>query len=426
MLKRASFYLGISIFWLALSLLSDGINTLVLPARLAGLVDEAHQASTLGLLSFAGLVTGMLVQPLAGAASDRWRSRLVWRQPVGRKGFLVAGVALTLVFLAIFGLSGSLALLAIGYLLVQVSASLTQAAQQGFIPDLVPAAQRGKASGWKALMDIGGAMVGFALLGQLLGRGQPGLAVAAIGIGMVAALILTMALVREPSVCGEASLDRPMSSLVSAFRLDLKTHRSFAWLVASRFLFLLGTYAVGRFLLYFVANRLGLGPAEAAQQAGGVLAGLALATVLGAPLAGWASDRWGRIPVIVFGALVSALGTFMLMFAASLGQIFAFGVLMSLGSAAFASANWALTADLVPPQEPARFFGLANIGTAGAAAAAGLFGPLVDWANTLYPGAGYPALFVVAALASALSALALLGVDPAATTAAPALPDEGV
>ena len=88
-----------------------------------------------------------------------------------------------------------------------------------------------------------------------------------------------------------------------------------------------------------------------------------------------------------------------------------FGGLMALGSAAFAAANWALTADVVPPAEAARFFGLANFGTAGAAAAAGLFGPVVDWANAIGPGAGYgyTLLFVASAFVFIASAFALRG-----------------
>jgi MFS family permease len=409
MLKRVSFYLGISVFWLPLSMLYDGINTLVLPSGISSFVDENQQASTLGLLSFVGLLAGLLAQPIAGAISDNWRSR------IGRKGFLVVGVALTLVFLALFGLSGSLVVLAAGYLLVQVSASIIQAAQQGFIPDLVPAASRGKASGWKAFMDIGGATIGFVLLGEFLGGGQAGLAAATIGLGLVAALVLTVFLVRERRTPRQALEERNAAELapifVEAFRLDFKKHRLFAWLVVSRFLFLLGTYAVGRFLLYYIASRLGLGPNEAAQQAGSLLAALALATALGAPFAGWVADRWRRLPVILFGSLISASGVFLLIFASSLAQIFLFGMMMSLGSAAFASANWALTADLVPKEESARYFGLANIGTAGAAATAGLFGPLVDWANTIRPGAGFPALFIASAAALALSALVLRWMD---------------
>jgi len=59
-------------------------------------------------------------------------------------------------------------------------------------------------------------------------------------------------------------------------------------------LFLLGTYAVGRFFLYFVADRLGIPRLQAADEAGSLLAGLALATALASPAAGWLADRHGR------------------------------------------------------------------------------------------------------------------------------------
>jgi MFS family permease len=104
------------------------------------------------------------------------------------------------------------------------------------------------------------------------------------------------------------------------------------------------------------------------------------------------------MPLMVAGALLSALGVALLMVAASQPQIILFGSLMALGSAAFASANWALTADLVPAEQAAHFFGLANFGTAGAAAAAGLFGPLIDWANGQAGGSGYTLLFGLAAV----------------------------
>jgi MFS family permease len=425
-LARLRLLLGISLFWLALSLLFDGLNTLVLPNQLLGRVNAGRQATVLGLLSFCGLLAGMLVQPVAGTLSDRLRPR--W----GRRGMVGLGLALVLAALALFGLARSLAGIALGYLAVQVAAGVAQAGQQGFIPDLVPARSRGAAAGWKGFMDIGGAMLGFILLGQLLGGGQDRLALAAIGLVLVAAFLLTVLLVPEDRpgpqpVQGEninsfsrsaghakRSTDQKRGNqnlLAAAFHLDLSRHRAFAWLVASRFLFLLGTYAVGRFLLLFVAGRLGLSADQAAEQAGNLLAGLALVTVLAAPLAGWAADRWGRLPLMLAGAVLSAAGTLLLIFAGSGGQILLFGALMSLGSAAFAGANWAMTADLAPPDEAGRFFGLANFGTAGAAAAAGLFGPLVDAADRLAPGSGYPALFVAAALASLASALALRGVS---------------
>jgi MFS family permease len=188
-------------------------------------------------------------------------------------------------------------------------------------------------------------------------------------------------------------------------------------LIASRFFFLLGTYAVGRFFLFFVADRLALDPNDAAAQAGALLGGLGLTTALGALPAGWAADRIGRVPLMVAGAGLSATGVLLLTTASSSTTILLFGGLMALGSAAFSAANWALTADLAPPVEAARFMGLANVGTAGAAAAAGLFGPLLDWANGRDPGSGYTALFVLAAVAFITSVVPLRAV--AANAAAP-------
>ncbi len=166
---------GVSIFWLSLSMLSDGMNTLVLPILLLGVVPESSKGTALGLISFAGLLLGMLVQPYAGAWSDRLRLR--W----GRRGVIGLGVLLILISLAIFGIIRGLVFIILGYTLLQVSASVAQAAQQGFIPDLIPAAFRGRASGLKSFMDIGGAMVGFVLLGRLMGNGSVSLVVIVLG-----------------------------------------------------------------------------------------------------------------------------------------------------------------------------------------------------------------------------------------------------
>ena len=54
-MSQARLLIGVNVFWLALSLLGDGLNTIVLPHRLFALVDEAHQATVLGLITFVGL-----------------------------------------------------------------------------------------------------------------------------------------------------------------------------------------------------------------------------------------------------------------------------------------------------------------------------------------------------------------------------------
>lgn len=393
--------LGISLPWLGLSFTFDGVNTLILPHLLLSLAGNAAQATTLGLLTFAGLILGMIVQPVAGVLSDRLRSR--W----GRKPLIVFGLALLITSLSSLAQANTLVLVAAAYIVLQLGANTAQAAQQGYIPDLIPPASRGLASGLKGLMDLSGAMLGFLLLGQLLEAGRAGPSLLVAGVVVVTPFLLMGLLVREQGVL-IADL-KPRIAVRHAFHIDLVRHRTFLRATIARFFFLLGTYAVGRFFLYFLADRLHIDPSQAAGRAGSILAALTLITAMAAVPAGWGSDRWGRRPVMMVGAILSMTGVLLLTFVNALSSIMLAGGLMALGSAAFSAANWALTSDLVPPGEGARFMGVANFGTAGAAAAAGLFGLVVDKANASIAGAGYPALFVLSAAAFGLSIVAAQG-----------------
>lgn len=390
---------GISIFWLALSILFDGVNTLVLPLQISKYSSRETQATTLGLLASAGLLIGALVQPVAGAFSDHWKTRL------GRKGFIGAGLVLCLSSLFLFAKASSLAGLMAGYLCIQISASLAQAGQQGLIPDLVDENRRGIASGLKGFMDITGAMLGFVILGQLLGSDKTPLALGAIAVLLVISYLLAFLLTPEDRPVHHPKTIRKSISLPALFRFNLTEHSAFMKVLAARFLFLFGVYAIGRFMLLFVAARLDLDPNQAAEQAGTLLAGLAFVTILASPVTGWLADRTGRLPLMLAGAVLGALSAILLIWADSAGRILLFGSLMALGSAAFASGSWALLADIVPKDESARFFGLANFSTAGPAALVGLLGPVIDWAEFTSPGNGYNLLFLVSAIAFVASAL---------------------
>jgi len=164
-MDRLRTLIGISVFWFGLAMLGDGFTTLVVPVRLAGLVEPAVLATVLGLVTFVGLLAGALVQPIAGAASDALYPR--W----GRRGMLVVGAALVVGALGAFVGASSVVAILLAFVLLQLAAGVAQAAQQGFIPDLVASDWRGRAAGAKGLADLGGAFVGFAVLGLLLAGG---------------------------------------------------------------------------------------------------------------------------------------------------------------------------------------------------------------------------------------------------------------
>jgi MFS family permease len=385
--RQIRLLLGISVFWLALSILLDGVNTLVLPFLLSGFANHTSQATLLGLITFIGLLAGALIQPIAGAFSDKF-------YPIfSRKGFIGIGLILILLSLLLFASVQNILAILLGYLAIQVSASVAQAGQQGLIPDLIDEHHRGLASGFKGFMDLTGAMLGFVLLGQLLGVGKPLLAIAVIGGFLMITYLIAVFLTPEHKRNQGTIITTHAIPLKKIFSLDLIQHAAFVRLVLARFLFLLGIYAAGRFLLLFVANRLGL----------------ALITVLASPFTGWLADRIGRVPLMIAGAIFSAISALMLIWANSSTHILLFGGLMSIGSAAFAGGSWALLADLVPKDDSARFFGLANFSTAGSSAVAGLFGPVIDGLERIWPGMGYSVLFLGAALAFLASILPIKG-----------------
>jgi MFS family permease len=376
---------GISALWVALGLLSDGLVTLVLPVQLERVGERG--ATTLGLVAFIGLVAGTAAQPVAGAISDSLR-------PVyGRRAVLVAGGLAAAVGLGLLAAASNMTTILLAFVAVQVAVAAAQAAQQGYLPDLVPPAQRGTAAGLKGLADVGGAALGFVVLGALLNGGGPRPALIAAAAALLLGLVITVVLVREP----RRRLAVSRHPLRRVLAVDPARDSSFLAAVAARFLFLLGTFAVGRFFLFFIEDRIVVGSGNAALEAGALLGVLALVTALAAPPAGWAADRVGRHAVMLVGAAASATGVGLLVTARAPGAVLGFGGLMAVGSAAFSAANWARTADTAPPAEAGRYLALANVGTAGAAAAAGLLGPLVDRGGA-GPGGGYGTLFATCAL----------------------------
>ena len=141
--------------------------------------------------------------------------------------------------------------------------------------------------------------------------------------------------------------------------------------------------------------------AAAATETGGVLALLTLATAVAALGYGRVADRLDSDRSMIVASLVGATGILLFVPALGLAGVIAAGLLMSAGTAVFVTANWAaLTADM-PADDAGRRMGIANIGTGGAAALAGLAGPLID-------GSGFATALVLAATVSAAAILPLL------------------
>ncbi len=392
-------YVTMNVYWFGLAFMWNALHPIILPALLLLMVPETLKNTYLGGMTFTGLILAMVIQPLAGALSDRTRSRWGRRRP-----WMVAGTLLGLCCLAAMALARSFAALVLGYLLLQFVSNMAHGPAQGLIPDLVPSDRRGMASGIKNLFDMLGLVITSLVAGNLMGGGNPMLAFAIIGIVLAISALVTILTTPEtpiPSTEGSAV----NHSLPDLLRVDWHSYPEYQRLIISRFLILVGIYAVQSFAQYYIRDWLRIpNPAEVTGNLLGAI-GLAL-TALVFP-AGWLSDRLGRLRLNVMAGALAALGIFLLIFARSVTSVYVFAAIIGAATGMFVSVNWALATDLIPREEAGKYLGLSNLATAGAGATSRLGGPLIDAVNALRPGAylGYPVLFLLASASTLLGTL---------------------
>ncbi len=399
MTLRAHPYLTMNVYWFGLAFMWNALHPLVLPALLLHFVPDALKNTYLGAMTFVGLVLAMIVQPIAGALSDRTRTRWGRRRP-----WMVGGTLASLAILALLAGAQHLVGLVIGYILLQVASNTAHGPAQGLIPDLVPAHHRGLVSGFKNLFDMGGLVVTSLVAGRLVHNGDAALAFAVVAAVLLVSATTTIVTTRESPTGGEPVVTERLSDLLNP---GLGRYPAYAWLLASRFLILLGVYVVQSFAQYYIRDW--VGASDPIVVTGNLMATIGVAlTALVFP-AGWLSDRIGRWPLNAAAGALATLGIALLVPVRSITGVYAFGGVIGMATGIFVSVNWALATDLIPSAEGGKYLGLSNIATAGAGAASRLGGPIIDGVNALFPGTfvGYPVAFALAACATLVGTLML-------------------
>ena len=395
-------YVSMNVYWFGLAFMWNGLHPIVLPALLLRFVPESLKNTYLGGLTFVGLILAMVVQPLAGALSDRIHLRWGRRRP-----WILAGTLFALIFLTGMALAEGFWMLLAAYVLLQIASNTAHGPAQGLIPDLVPNERRGLAAGIKNLFDMGGLVMASLVAGRLMGSGNSVLAFAVIGGALAVSALVTILATPEPPACdpGESAAEYGRRDLL---RLDFRRYPDYTRLIVSRFFILLGIYAVQGFAQYYIRDWLGI--SNAAEVTGNMLATIGLTlTVLVFP-AGLLSDRFGRRGLNVLAGGLAAVGIFLLIFVHSVSSLYIFGGIIGMATGIFVSVNWALATDLIPQEEAGKYLGLSNLATAGSGAVGRLAGPLIDGVNALRPGAylGYPVLCILASASTLLGTLLLL------------------
>src|SRR5262245_33285111 len=235
--------LAVTAYWLAITVLWGAFTFSVIPRLVEsdgvlGSSTDPLAGLAIGLITTAGVLIAIVVQPTMGAISDHTRSRLGRRKP-----YILAGTLFDILFLTFaawaFWNENYWAFVG-AVILLQFSSNFAQGPYQGYIPDLVPGRQVGMASGMLGAANIAGNLLGpglailfVAVLPQALGYPEItlGLFVVIGAIELVTMLITVLFVPDRPAPPTTLTLKQ---RAVSAWGTDLLAQRDYVWLLVSR------------------------------------------------------------------------------------------------------------------------------------------------------------------------------------------------
>ena len=381
---------ALSAFWFGGNFMWIPLTTVLVQSQVDQVVPKGSQNGAIGFAIGIGGFLAMTVPPLVGAWSDRLNSRFGRRRPI-----MVAGTLLTIPGLVLLMTAGNYPQIVVGYVIVQFFFNGAQAAYAGIIPDVVPAQQFGKASGFLATMTqlgIGGGLGATSVLGSNR----------AIYLVFVAAILLTLI----PTIWasrGEGMAPIPVHPKRTARQAILEFLRplhegDFAWVVFTRLMISSGITAVLYNLHNFFRDVV-LTPATNPDTftSNWLLVVVVTALPFGF-FGGLLSDRWHRRKAFVYlsgGAQAFVAVVFIAFYPTAIPFVFALGVAYGVGYGLYFAVDWALACDTLPDKsQSAKDMGLFHIALTMPQAIIPFFGgPLIDYLNGPHGNGGYRIVF---------------------------------
>jgi MFS family permease len=382
--------------WLAL--MAPVLVTLALKVK--DLVGEDAAPNALGLVAGAGAMIALVGNPVIGKLSDRTTSRLGMRRPWMLAGF--GGGVLGLLTVAV---APNIPILLIGWCVTQLGFNTLLSAQVAVLPDQVPARQRGAVSGMLGIaMPV--ALITGTYVVQLVVPNQLAMFLFPAGVGGVFILLFAYVL-KDRKLDAADKAPWSLREVAQIFYVDPRRQRDFAWVWASRFMFVLTHSFLTTYQAFYLIDHLGLPEDDVP---GKIFLGTLVSSVLtiaSSLFAGRCSDLIGRRKVFVLvAAVIFGTGLFVIASASGLGGFLLGMGIVGVGFGAYLAVDLALVTEVLPHSEnAAKDLGVFNIASALPQVVAPAIAPMI-----LAAGGGYPVLYVVAGSCGVVSALMVLKV----------------
>jgi MFS family permease len=365
----------------------------LLPRYAELVAGTGSKEAALAWISGVGAIAAIVINPIAGALSDRTSSRFGRRRP-----WVLAGTLFGAAMLVLLTFQTSVVGLALVWALILAGSNAAFAGVTAYVPDQVPVNQRGLVSGLIGMAQVFGVVVGLAVVSFVVTDLRQGAwAVAVLLVVLPLPLVLRIPDAALPA--GHVSAFR-LGGFIREFWISPREHPDFAWAWITRFLMWLGTSMVTLYLLFYLSD--GLGHPEPAKAQTMLTALYGLGTILTAVVGGRMSDRSGKRKVyVLWASLVMAGAALILAFVPTVAAAAVAALILGLGYGVYLAVDQALITQVLPAAaDRARHLGVINI----ANAAPQVLAPVIAAPIVTQLG-GYPMLYTTVALVTGLAGI---------------------
>ena len=380
-------------YWFGQSFQVAPLLGVLVPARVQELVPgDSAIAATGGALAL-GAVIAVVAPPLVGAWSDRLTTPWGRRRPI-----MAVAVVVNVVGLLMLMVAPTYPLFLLSYLVMQLGLNAAGAAFNAVIPDVVPAAEFGRASGLLGTMTLVGSVGGLIAVEVAAAAGQRQASLAVIA----AANVLTLAptLIAAAGEGPRPPVARPRRPPLERLRLFIRPlfAGDFSWVIWTRLFVNSGIWLIYPFVLFFFRDVVGVARPDAFTTTWQIV--LTLTAIPLGIAGGWLSDRVGRKIFVYLGG--AAQGVVVLYFVVVLPHdttaVLLLGALYGLGYGLYFAVDWALACATLPdPDDAAKDMGLFHVAlTLPQVAIPGVAGVALSALNAHQHNSGYRVVFVCA------------------------------